>query len=40
MAIIKPKQKIEKQQIRIALETALIEKINQYCALLNIKKID
>jgi hypothetical protein len=40
MAIIKPKQKIEKQQMRISLETPLIEKITKYCELLNIKKVD
>jgi hypothetical protein len=40
MAIIKPKQKIEKQQMRISLETPLIEKITKYCELLNIKKTD
>jgi hypothetical protein len=40
MAIIKPKQKIEKQQMRISLETQLIEKITKYCELLNIKKVD
>lgn len=40
MPIIKPKQKHEKEQIRISIENRVLEKIKQYCEWAGISKQD
>jgi hypothetical protein len=40
MPIIKPKQKNEKEQIRISIENRVLEKIKQYCEWAGISKQD
>jgi hypothetical protein len=40
MAIIKAKQKQEKEQIRVSIEKGVLEKIKQYCEWAGISKQD
>lgn len=40
MPIIKAKKKIEKEQIRISLDTSLIAKIKKYCEWAGVQKTD
>ncbi len=40
MPIIKSKEKSEKEQLRISIEHPVLEKIKQYCAWADVKKLD
>ena len=40
MALLQPTKQIQKQQLRIYTDKALIEEINQYCQWANLKKVD
>ncbi len=40
MPIIKPKEKIDKEQVRIQLDKNILDKIRQYCDWIGVKKVE
>tara|TARA_R110000868_G_scaffold266583_1_gene525826 strand:- start:41602 stop:41796 length:195 start_codon:yes stop_codon:yes gene_type:complete len=40
MALIQPKQKIEKRQIKVTLDSMILDQMNAYCEWQGIEKVD